>query len=93
MVISNIHSSLLELYWIGSILNRIISRPPLDELENGLKYKVTAILDSKMVRNNLYYLVDWLSYIIQAISLGNQQRMFQILEPLLRNFINNTRTN
>ena len=32
------------------------------ELEDGLEYEVAPILDSKMVRNNLYYLVDGLGY-------------------------------
>ena len=32
------------------------------ELEDGPEYEVAAILDSKIVCNKLYYLVDWLGY-------------------------------
>ena len=56
------HSSLLEHYQESSILGRIIQPPPPIELEDGPEYEVAAILDSKIVRNKLYYLVDWLGY-------------------------------
>ena len=35
--------------------------PPL-ELEDGLEYEVASMLDYKIVRNKLYYLVDWRGY-------------------------------
>ena len=44
------------------IPNRITPLPPLIELEDGPKYEVVVILNSKIVRNKLYYLVDWLGY-------------------------------
>ena len=56
------HSSLLEPYQESTILGRITQPPPPIELEDGPEYEVAAILDSKIVRNKLYYLVDWLGY-------------------------------
>ena len=56
------HSSLLEPYQGNTIPNRIIPPPPPIELEVGPEYEVATILNSKIVRNKLYYLVDWLGY-------------------------------
>ena len=56
------HSSLLELYQDNIIPSLIKQPPPPIELEDGADYKVAVILDSKIVRNKLYYLVDWLVY-------------------------------
>ena len=56
------HSSLLEPYQESTILGRITQPPPPIELEDGPEYEVAAILDYKIVRNKLYYLVDWLRY-------------------------------
>ena len=56
------HSSLIESYQGNTILNHITPPPPLIELEAGSEYKVAAILESMIVCNNLYYLVDWLGY-------------------------------
>ena len=56
------HSSLLEPYQESTIPGRITQPPPPIELEDGLEYEVAAILDSKIVHNKLYYLVDWLGY-------------------------------
>ena len=36
--------------------------PPSVQLANGLEYEVAPILNSKIMRNKLYYLVDWLGY-------------------------------
>ena len=44
------------------IKRRITQSPPPIELEDGPEYEVAAILDSNIVRNKLYYLVDWLGY-------------------------------
>ena len=41
---------------------RVIPPPPPIELVDGPEFEVEAILDSKIVRNKLYYLVDWLGY-------------------------------
>ena len=56
------HSSLLEPYQDSTIPGRIKQPPPPIELEDGPEYEVVAILDSKIVSNNLYYLVNWLGY-------------------------------
>ena len=56
------HSSFLEPYQGNTILNRIRPPPPPIELEAEPEYEVSAILDSKIIRNKLYYLVDWLGY-------------------------------
>mgnify|MGYP002775070340 CR=1 FL=1 len=31
-------------------------------LVEGLEYEASAILDSKIIRNNLYYILDWFGY-------------------------------
>ena len=56
------HSSLLEPYQESTIPGRITQPPPKIELEDGPECEVATILDSKIVRNKLYYLVDWLEY-------------------------------
>ena len=56
------HVSLLEPYTTSSIPGRLTSPPPPVEVSDGTEYEVAAILDSKIVRNKLYYLVDWLGY-------------------------------
>ena len=56
------HSSLLEPYHTSSIPNRVVPPSPPLQLVDGPVYEVASILDSKIVRNKLYYLVDWLSY-------------------------------
>ena len=48
-------------FW-SSISGRVTSPPPPVEVSNGFEYEVATILDSKIVRNKLYYLVDWLGY-------------------------------
>ena len=56
------HSSLLKLYHGCSIPDRVVLPPPSIQLDNGPEYEVATILDSKIVCNKLYYLVDWLGY-------------------------------
>ena len=56
------HSSLLELYQNNAIPNCITPPPPPIDLEVRPEYEVDAILDSKIVRNKLYYFVDWIDY-------------------------------
>ena len=56
------HSSLLEPCYISSIPNRIVPPPPSVQLADGPEYEVADILDSKIMCNKLYYLVDWLGY-------------------------------
>ena len=52
--------SLLEPYKDNTIPDRVTPPPPPLELDTGPEYEVAAILDSKFVRNKLYYLVDGL---------------------------------
>ena len=40
----------------------VVPPPPPLQLADGPEYEVASILDSKIVRNKLYYLVDWLGY-------------------------------
>ena len=54
------HSSLLEPCQEISIPNRTTPPPLPIELQDGHEYEVASILDSKIVRNKLSYLVDWL---------------------------------
>ena len=56
------HVSLLEPYTSSSIPNRSIPPPPPVQLLDGPEYEVEAILDSKVMRNKLYYLADWSGY-------------------------------
>ena len=56
------HSSLLEPCRTSSIPNRVVPPPPFVQLADSPEYEVAAILDSKIMRNKLYYLVDWLGY-------------------------------
>ena len=54
------HVSLLEPYIMSSIPDRVVLPPPPVQLVDGPEFEVKAILDSKIVRQKLYYLVDWL---------------------------------
>ena len=49
------HNSLLEPCRTSSIPNRVVPPPPSVQLVDGPEYEVAAILDSKIVRNKLYY--------------------------------------
>ena len=53
------HVSLLEPYASNSISNRVVPPPPPIELDEGLENEVKSILDSKVMKNKLYYFVDW----------------------------------
>ena len=52
------HVSLLQPYLSTSIPDRTVSPAPVIELAEGLEYEVRSILDPKIMRNKLYYLVD-----------------------------------
>ena len=56
------HVSLLEPFTSSSIPNRVVPPPPPVQLLDGPEYEVEAILDSKVIRNKLHYLVDWSGY-------------------------------
>ena len=60
------HVSRLEPYASNSIPYRVVPPPPPIELDEGPEYEVKAILDSKVVKNKLYYFVDWLGVERQA---------------------------
>jgi hypothetical protein len=45
-----------------SIPGWLFLHPPLVYLTKGPKYEVQAILDTKFMRNKLYYLVNWFGY-------------------------------
>jgi hypothetical protein len=54
LIFSQIHGfipSFIALFWS-------LVTPPL-QLADGPEYEVASILDSKIVRSKLYYLVDW----------------------------------
>jgi len=56
------HVSLLEPYRESSWAERLQEPPPPVEVEGELEYEVHGILDSKMERRRLFYLVDWVGY-------------------------------
>ena len=56
------HVSLLEPYNASSIPDRVVLPPPPVQLVDGPEFEVKVVLDSKIVRKKLYYLVDWLGY-------------------------------
>ena len=53
----------------SSIPNRVIPPPALVQLAKGPEYDVEAILGPKIIRNKLYYLVDWLGYTSEDLTL------------------------
>jgi hypothetical protein len=56
------HVSLLEPWVPATIPGRVVPPPPRVQLTEGPEYEVETILDSKVIRNKLYYLVDWVGY-------------------------------
>jgi len=56
------HISLLELYTENTIPRRISKPPPIIEIDSFKEYEVEAILDSRIRRKKLEYLVDWKGY-------------------------------
>jgi hypothetical protein len=44
------------------VLSQVVPPPPPAQLVEGPEYEIDAILDSKIIRNKLYYLVDWVGY-------------------------------
>ena len=56
------HASLLEPYQASLWAGRMQELPPPVEVERELEYEVHEILDSKMERRRLFYLVDWVGY-------------------------------
>jgi len=56
------HASLLEPYQVSPWAGGMQELPPPVEVEGELEYEVYEILDSKMERRRLFYLVDWVGY-------------------------------
>lgn len=62
------HVSLLEPYHADPSSDRQQPPPPPVEIEGEPEFEVAEILDSKIQRNRLFYLVDWLGYDISERS-------------------------
>jgi transposase InsO family protein len=56
------HVSLLEPYHENTLPGRVIPPPPPIEVDNHPEYEVAEILDSKLIRGHVHYLVDWVGY-------------------------------
>ena len=56
------HASLLEPHCENPWKGRVQEPPPPDEVEGELEYEVREILDSKLARGKLMYLVDRVGY-------------------------------
>jgi hypothetical protein len=56
------HESLLTPYHANRIAGRTQTPPPAIEVEGEQEYEVEEILDSKIIRNKLRYLVSWTGY-------------------------------
>ena len=52
----------MESYASNSIRWRVVPPPPPIQFDEGPEYEVEAILDSKVVKNKVYYFVDSLGY-------------------------------
>jgi hypothetical protein len=72
------HVSLLEPCASTSIPDGVFPPPPLVYLAEGPEYEVQGILDSKIMRNKLYYLVTDLGTRLM-IEHGNLRRMLPML--------------
>jgi hypothetical protein len=69
------HVSLLEPYHENQWEGRVQPPPPPEEIEGELEYEVKEILDSKVVRGKLKYLVDWVGY-------GPEERTWEPVEAV-----------
>ena len=56
------HASLLEPYQENQLPNRAQAIPLPVEVEGEMEYEVKRILDSRIDRGRLTYLVDWVGY-------------------------------
>ena len=72
------NNSLLETCQISSIPNGP---------EDGPEYDVADIFDSKIVRNKLYYLVDWLGYSPSDCTWELVQNVGALLEAFHRQYL------
>ena len=62
------HVSLLDRYNESDIPGRTQPPPPPVIVEDQLEYEVEEVLDSRLIRNRLYYLVKWKDYPISENS-------------------------
>ena len=58
------HTSLLEIYHEFTISGRSQPTPPSVEIDGCEEYEVESILDSRIRRGKLEYLVHWRGYLI-----------------------------
>src|SRR5271154_6203889 len=56
------HVSLLERYLDSEIPGRTQAPPPPVIVDEEVEHEVEEILDSKLMRNRLFYLVKWIGY-------------------------------
>ena len=56
------HVSLLELYKDSTILGRLQAPPPPIEVDGAEEFEISEILDSRINRGKLEYLVHWQGY-------------------------------
>jgi hypothetical protein len=56
------HGSLLSPYHANILPGRVQPPPPPVEIEGQQEYEVDEVLDSKILRNKLKYLVSWVGY-------------------------------
>ena len=67
------HVSLLEPYRENVLPERVQELPPPVEVEGELEYEVAGILDSKIERGKLKYLLDW-------VNCGPEERTWEPVE-------------
>ena len=70
------HISMLEPYRKSTLPGRTQAMPQPVEVEGELEYEVARILDSKIKRWRLKYLVDWAGY-------GPEERMWEPAENVV----------
>ena len=56
------HVSLLEPYVANTFPRRVVAGPPPIEVDGVLEFEVQAVVDSRIWRHKLQYLVDWVGY-------------------------------
>lgn len=62
------HVSLLEKYYESKIPDRYVPPPPPIEIDDDLEFEVEAILDSRIRRKKLEYLIKWKGYSVSENS-------------------------